>query len=276
MLDIKGYSHFDFEGRPGVTYARTAAEINTALLEVIAFARERGGEALRAKQAGREPTFAPVFVVFEDIGAAMSKLSKPAQQAWDDILSTGRGVAVHAIALPQRPDVQYLGPGSIRDNLGNRMLMSGHGDCARKMVAAGRRLRTPAQKRGRFVVLDGLVGIHTQGILDDNGTIERELDTLLGPRQRDEELVPAGATPLRDNHSGNGRHAAHGAHVPRRRRGYGGGVRSRNHCLCFPARRRRHGHPPWPVRHTRLCRRYISHTTPLAVVRPRDRGRGYG
>ena len=51
VLDIKGYSHLDFEGRPGVTYARNVAEINTALLEVIALALDRGDEAL-AGQAG--------------------------------------------------------------------------------------------------------------------------------------------------------------------------------------------------------------------------------
>ena len=193
VLDVKGYSHLDFEGRPNVTYSRKIPEIARALTDIIALAHSRGDDALVAARAGHDPGFAPVFVVLEDASAIVPKLPDQAREAWDDILSLGRGVSVHAIAMPQRPDMRYLGTGAVRDNLGNRILMSGHDDGARKMVAQGVAYETPALKRGRFVVLDGLVGIHTQGVLDDASIIESELDQLLGPRaQRSHDLGVSG------------------------------------------------------------------------------------
>jgi hypothetical protein len=56
----------------------------------------------------------------------------------------------------------------------------------------------PPQKRGRFVVLEGLHGTHTQGILDDLGLIAADLDDLLGPKPK---ALPADdlVLPLDDN-----------------------------------------------------------------------------
>ena len=189
FLDIKGYSHDEFEDRPGVTYATTPAAMKQVLFEIRRLGIDRGAQLRAARRrGGRDPVFAPVFVVFEDMGAAWPKIKSDPQvvEAWDDILSLMRGVSIHGIALPHSPHMKYLGNGSVRDNLGNRILMSGHGKRARTMVADDCEYDIPAEKKGRFVVLEGLVGHVTQGILDADNLIGQELDLLLGPKFLDD------------------------------------------------------------------------------------------
>jgi hypothetical protein len=217
VLDIKGDSHQELEGRPGVVYCTTPEQMIAALLRVIAIGVERREKARAAYYANKpRPTFPPCFVIFEDMGAAFTKIkSDDARQAWDDILSLGRNVAIHAIAMPHRPDMKYLGGGAVRDNLGNRMLMSGHTKGAKRMVADDVEYDLPAEKRGRFVLFRGLEAIHVQGILDDAGLIEAELDDLLGRQvlpAADQE--PEAATADRLDHVSAGSRLAAPQHDP--------------------------------------------------------------
>jgi len=186
IWDVKVKSHVAFERLRCVDYYRRLSDIGLRCLAVAQEARDRGTKSARAELAGQPVEFPPLFVVFEDTAQAVQKMHamrklplfgglpdlgtfEDALLAWDEILGLGRGVNIHAIAAPHRPEVKALGGGIVRVNFGLVFLLTGHDHGALRMVDPSLKWEPLAAIPGRAILLHGQSRIELQGIWDEHG-----------------------------------------------------------------------------------------------------------
>jgi hypothetical protein len=189
VWDYKQISQMEFEGLPGVTYARTLDAIADRMEAVLDIANDRMAQAVKHKQrTGRLPRFDPLFVVFEDVNSPVKFLRQhrpAALAAWEAITNLGRAANIHVIALPQQPRADALGNGAVRLNFGIVILMAGYDQNTWRMVCNAwpfQPLLRSKKHPGRCMVITDAGPVVCQPILTDEAEIGQLMEQALGER----------------------------------------------------------------------------------------------